>query len=331
MKKTLLSLSILFSVAASAQLTQANHAAMVGNSFGTNQCDSVAPGASGAGTTWNYSTLNIHTASWAAKNYVSAVSSNTLYPSAQVAVGSSANNTFYYASTASDLKYYGGNITANGVTATLSYSNPAIFATYPMSMGTSTTSTTSGMVYVTNPFPTSFSFSGNCSATIDGTGTLVLPAKTFTNVVRVMTSQTITASINVNSINYDYYDISISRNPLLTIATSTVSSIAGTSTQTVVTVLSNYDVVSVKENTKSEIDLSVFPNPSSGVIHFATESTDAAKVIALDVTGKVIATEIVEMGKAKMNLTNLSSGVYIYQVVDKSNQVLKTGKFNVTK
>ena len=213
MKKSLLSLSILLSLAASAQLTQANHAAKVGNSFGTYQCDSVAAGASGAGATWNYSTLNIHTAAWATKNYVSAASANASYPSAQVAVGSAVNNTFYYSSTSSDLKYYGGNLNANGVSGSLNYSSPAIFATYPMSMGTSTTSATAGTVFVTSPIPTSFAFTGNCSVLADGTGTLVLPAKTFTNVMRVVTSQTVTATVNVNSINYDYYDISISRNP----------------------------------------------------------------------------------------------------------------------
>jgi len=331
MKKTLLSLSILFSVAASAQLTQANHAPYVGNSFGTNQCDSVAPGASGAGVTWNYSTLNIHTASWAVKSFVSAASGNTLYPSATIAVGSATNNTYYYKPSATDLKYYGGNINANGVTATLNYSSPAIFATYPMSMGTSTTSATAGTVNVTAPFPTSFSFTGNCSVLADGTGTLVLPAKTFTNVMRVITSQTITASINVNSVNYDYYAVGVTNNPILTIATSTISSLAGTSTQSIVTVLGNYDIVSVNENQKSSIELSVFPNPATNFINFETTSTEAAKVIAFDVTGKAVVTEMLEMGKAKMNLSNLSSGIYIYHVVDKNNQVLKSDKFNVNK
>lgn len=331
MKKTLLSIFTIIGLAANAQLTQSNHAAVAGNSFGTNQCDSIAPGASGAGATWNYSALNIHTATWATKNYISAASSSTMYPSAQVAVGSAANNTFYYSSSASELKYYGGNISANGVSATLSYSVPAIFASYPMSMGTTTASTTSGMVYVTSPLPTSFAFTGNCSVLADGTGTLVLPAKTFNNVMRVVTSQTIASSINVNSINYDYYDISISRNPLLTIATSTISSIAGTSSQTVVTVLSNYAIVSVNETEKPNIELSVFPNPATNLINFSTTNAEATQVIAFDVTGRVIASETLEMGKAKMNLNNFSTGVYLYRLVDKNKQTLTTGKFNVSK
>lgn len=329
MKKIILSIFTFIGLASSAQLTQANHAPTPGQNFGTYQCDSLNPGAAGSGVVWNFATVNVHTA--ILKNYIVGTSASTVYPSANVAVGSAANNTFYYSSSATNLNYYGGNISAGGVDATLNYGTPAVYASYPMSFGTNTTSATAGTVNVTNPFPTSFNFTGNCSVLADGTGTLVLPAKTFTNVMRVATSQTITSTINVNSINYDYYDISISRYPILTIATSTISSLAGTSSQTTTTILSNYDVVSVNEKEKSSIELTVFPNPTTNFINFSTASIEATKVIAFDITGKVVATEIMEMGKAKMNTVNLASGVYMYQVTDKNNQILTTGKFNVNK
>jgi hypothetical protein len=66
-------------------------------------------------------------------------------------------------------------------------------------------------------------------------------------------------------------------------------------------------------------------------INFSTVSTEATKVIAYDMTGKVVATEVIEMGKAKMNTSNMASGAYMYQVTDKENQILTTGKFNVSK
>ena len=329
MKKTLLSILTFIGFASSAQLTQLNHAPTPGHNFGTYQCDSLNPGSAGSGVIWNFATLNLHTAML--KNYIVGTSTSSVYPSANIAVGSAINNTFYYASTATNLNYYGGNISANGVDATLNYGTPAVFASYPMSFGTSTTSATAGTVYVTSPFPTSFNFTGNCSVLADGIGTLVLPAKTFTNVMRVATSQTISSSINVNSINYDYYDISISRYPILTIATSTISSLAGTSAQTVTTILSNYDVVKVNENEKSSIEFTFFPNPAANLINFTTTSTEATKIIAFDVTGKIIGTELIESGKTKMNTSNFATGVYMYHVLGKYNQVLKSGKFNVSK
>jgi hypothetical protein len=329
MKKTLLFVFTFFGLALSAQLTQANHAPTPGQNFGTYQCDSLDPGAAGAGVIWNYATVNVHTSML--KNYIVGASTSSVYPSANVAVGSATNNTFYYGSSPANLNYYGGNISANGVNATLNYGTPAVFAAYPMSMGTTTTSATAGTVYVTSPFPTSFNFTGNCSVLADGTGTLVLPSKTFTNVMRVATSQTITSTINVNSVNYDYYAIGISRYPILTIATSTISSMAGTSTQTVTTLLSNYDVVSVNENEKASIELTVFPNPTTNLINFSTPSIEAVNVIALDVTGKVVATEVIENKKAVVNTTAFSAGVYMYQVTDKNNHILTSGKFTVSK
>lgn len=87
----------------------------------------------------------------------------------------------------------------------------------------------------------------------------------------------------------------------------------------------------IKKTEKVNIELSVFPNPAINLINFTTISTEAVKIIAFDVTGKVVASEMLETGKAKMNTGNLTSGVYVYHVVGKNNQVLTSGKFNVTK
>ncbi|MES2763390.1 MAG: T9SS type A sorting domain-containing protein [Bacteroidota bacterium] len=335
MKKTLLSLSILFSVAASAQLTQANHAFAAGDKYSTvpSNTTGIVPGAGGAGATWNYSTMTVNASPIV--SYTAATSSNAAYNPANIAVSGGANNTSYYLSSASDLKYYGGDITAAGAVVNVKYSNPAIVALYPMGLNTTTTSITSGTAAVTTPFPISGAFSGTCHVIADGTGTLILPLKTFTNTIRVVTSQTIIAaslSTTVNLVVYDYYSTDASKAPILTINTSTLnSSFGGQSEQTAITVQKDYEVVGINESTKASIQLSVFPNPASSVINFSTESMEAVKVIAYDVTGKVVATEALEMGKAKMNLNNLSAGAYMYHVTDKNNQVLKAGKFNVAK
>lgn len=335
MKKTLLSLSILFSFAANAQLTQSNHAPAPGDSYTTvpTTTAGITPGSSGSGSTWDYSTLTVSTTP--VVNYTATISSNVFYNPANVSVSGGANNTSYYLASSADLKYYGGDISAAGAVVNVKYSNPAIFALYPMVINTTTTSITSGTVSITTPFPVSGAFTGTCNVIADGTGTLILPLKTFTNVIRVVTSQTIIAaslSTTVNLVVFDYYSIDASKAPILTINTSTLnSSIGGQSAQTAITVQENYIDVSVKENSKNTIELSVFPNPASNFINFITVSNEAIKVIAFDVTGKIIATELMESGKAKMNTGNFISGVYMYHVIGKNNQVLTTGKFNVTK
>ena len=336
--KNLLLLSFTFlTLLGSAQtLTQANHAPAVGNPiYAMYQCDSagISPGGSGAGQNWNYA-ITEHLS--ILNTYTTNASSNVAFNPADVSVSSATNNTVYYKSSPSALNYYGGDISIAAFDLNVKYTSPAVVAIYPMSLNSTTTSATSGSVNVISPLPTSGTFNGSCVVTADATGTLTLPAKTFTNVIRVVTSQTLSANIaggaTVNLLVYDYYSTDASKAPILTINTSTISSlIGGTSTQTIVSVQKNYDVVGLNEFQKSNIELSVFPNPSTNVVNFSTSSLEADKVSVFDITGKIIATEVMEMGKAKMNTANFANGVYLYQVTDKNNQILTTDKFNVNK
>ncbi|MCD6019843.1 MAG: RNA-binding protein [Bacteroidetes bacterium] len=335
MKKILLSLFSIVSVAASAQtLTYANHAPAWGNApYQTSQCDSVGvvPGASGAGAVWSFTPTNLHSS----KTYTTSntLPTNTLYPASNVSVYSSTSDVAYHNTNASSFKYYGGNLVINSYALSVVYSAPAIYAVYPMSLSTSTTAATSGTINLTSPFPVSQAFTGNCSVMADATGTLVLPAKTFTDVIRVATTQTITASAaTVYQSNYDYYSVGSSKAPIFSIQTSTINVVAQpSSTQTVVYVQPNYSVVGVNEVPATAINLSVFPNPTSNFINFSTVSLEAVKVTALDMTGKVIANETIENGKSTINTASFSAGVYMYHVTDKNNRILTSGKFTVSK
>lgn len=335
MKKLLLSFLSTLSIATTAQtLTYMNHAPAWGNiPYQTMQCDSVgiAPGASGASAAWSFSPTNIHSL----KTYSTSNTSptNTVYPLSNVSVASSAADIAYYNTNTNSFKYYGGNITINTYILNVVYASPALYALYPMSLNSATTSVTSGTVNVLAPVTFSQTFTGNCSVLADGTGTLVLPAKTFTDVIKVITTQTITSSAaTVYMANFDYYSIGTSKAPVFSIQTSTINAIMQpSSTQTIVTVQKDYEFVGIKENSKNSIELSVFPNPATNFVNFSTISTEAVKITAFDVTGKIVATEIMETGKAKMNTSHLTSGVYMYHVIGKNNMILTTGKFNVTK
>ena len=164
----------------------------------------------------------------------------------------------------------------------------------------------------------------------------MLAGRTFTDVVRVTRSQALNATLSigtatVSQLNYDYYSAAAAKAPIFSIATSTIISAAGTSTQTIVTILQNYPVASVNESQKQLIDVTVFPNPATSSINFNTTSLEVAKIMAYDLTGKLVATEFFELGKSKMNISHLSNGLYLYTVTGKNNQVLTTGKFNVSK
>ena len=337
MKKIILSIFTFLGLTSTSQtLTYLNSSPAWGNpTYQTAQCDStgINPGASGANALWNFPVTGLNTT----KTYTTSntLPGNASYPSSNVSVYSSPTDIAYYYSDFNVLKYYGGNLKINNIGVTLVFGTPSIYATYPMALNTTTTSSPTGSITIGGSI--SGTFTGNSSTTVSGTGTLTLPGKTFNDIVRVTTIQNLNAVLSlgtgtVNTITDDYYSISASKAPIFSIQTSTISStLGGNSYQTIVTVQPNYSIVGINTVSKADIELSVFPNPATSLVNFSTTSAEANKVIAIDITGKIVATEVIEMGKAKINTNTLASGVYMYQVIDKNNQILTTGKFNVSK
>ncbi len=329
-------LSLLLSAAglvANAQLTQANHAPAAGDSYSLNTCTgTVTPGAAGAGATYNFSSIALSTTVTA---YVGSNSSNATYAPANVAITANTGETSYYLGSPTELKYYGGNILIGTVPATITYTSPAVYAKYPMNIGTTTTSAIGGTL---SAFSNNGTFTGSTFVNADGTGTLTLPARTFTDVIRVVTSQTINFAVPafgvtngvLNQVIYDYY-VPQSKNPIFTISTSTAAAppVLTASSQTVLTVADNYQTVGVKENKAELISLSVFPNPASSQITLSTESDKANTVEVNDVTGKMISMYKFENNKVNFSTLEMTNGIYFYTVKNTAKQTLASGKFTV--
>jgi hypothetical protein len=337
MKKILLSLSVFTALATQAQLTQLNHTPSFWDpAFSINQCDTITsgvPGATGAGALWSY-TPTVHTSML--KTYTTAYSTDASFnPADAVVKSSSTDGAYYRTNSATSLSYYGGNISTGPITGVAKYTSPAIVAAYPMALNTSTNSATSGNINITSPFPASLNFTGNCNALADATGTLVLPGRTYSDIIRLTTTQNLFAtgatSATITLVTYDYYSEASAKAPVLSVQCSTVSSALGTSSQTITTLQQNYVTVGLNDARPVTTELSVYPNPASSVINFSTAGTEAYKVTVYDVTGKVVATELFEESKTKLNISSLNNGIYLYTVSGKNNQVLNTGKFNVSR
>jgi hypothetical protein len=67
------------------------------------------------------------------------------------------------------------------------------------------------------------------------------------------------------------------------------------------------------------------------VINFNTASLEAFIVIIYDLHGKIVTTETFENGNAKLDVSYLMNAVYLYTVVGKNDQLLKSGRFTVAK
>ncbi len=322
-------------------LNQTDHAPANGDTYSMQQCDSlnITPGGSGAGTVWNFSAIVIHTA--AVTNFSTVASTTPSYPAGCQATGSSTTDLVYTLATATDLKYFGGNFKVQAYSGNLVYSSGAIYGVYPMSLNTSSTSPISGSISVTSP-NLSGTFTGSSKVMADGTGTLQFPggsAGTFTNVIRVVTTQTLnyTATVAGDIIlkTYHYFMPGI-KAPLLTISQKTITTAfpPSTTTESVITVNKDYmappvNTVSVNENRKPVLEMSIFPNPSSSSVNFTTESQLVKDLLIYDVTGKLVEKQSFIAGKLKVDVSGYNNGLYLYSVVNAGGEMLKSGKIAV--
>jgi hypothetical protein len=343
MKNTLLSiLTVLAATGMQAQLTQTNHAPAAGESYQMYQVDStnINPGASGAGMTWTYT---IPTRTTILLNFSATTNTNTAFPSASVALSSGTSNTSYYTSSTAKLDYFGGNFsTSSGgtnVKASLNYTAPAVAAVYPMSLNSNSTATTGGSITVTSPLTTNGTFNGTSGVILDATGTLTMPGSgTFTNVSRVVTTQTVNfttpiASGTLTQMVYDYYSAG-TKEPILSILTATANVPAlGAPTQTLV--YRNKNATSTPTGTSTvgmaeqvSANISVYPNPSSSVVNFT--GLQSGRVMVFDVTGKLVAAQSLIEGRTTVDVSQFNNGLYIYKINDSSGQTVKTGKITVT-
>lgn len=334
MKKIYFSiLSTVFAFGLNAQtLTQANHAPVAGDTYSMAACTGTitGPGAQGAGVTWNFTNVSV---SSTVTTYAASTSTNTTYNPANVVLNGSNGEASYLLASSTDLKYYGGNLVIGGFPATITYTSPAFYAVYPMNLNTFTMATTGGSLSAVSNNGT---FTGNSAVIADGTGTLMVPGKTYTNVLRVATSQTITFNVPSLGItngslvqqNYDFY-VSGRKSAVFSISTSTVSAppIIPTSSQTVITIAADY-LTGISNHTSVSEIAKAFPNPATSFIQFSTGS-NAATVTIHDINGKLVEQKSVTNGELKLDVSAYANGLYSYTIMSDKKEVIKASKFTV--
>ncbi len=333
-----------------AQLTQTNHAPIATDTYTNNQCDStnITISAGGANAVWNYSSVPVRTT--ISISYAGSSNPTTsAFPNADVKITSSlANDTYHYKSTTNDLKYYGGSISVSVVAASLNYTAPAIYAMYPLNLNSTNTNSIAGNFGITSPLTINGTFTGTCTYSVDGSGTLTLPgtANSYSNVLRVVTTQTmdlmsLLANGTIRQVSYNFYSAG-TKAPIFTINTATVVTPLSTNTQTLVyinkdavktttTAPPTQTYVTIAENTTQSIHVQLYPNPANSLVNIAAENAPSANLVSVfDITGKLVEKQYLIEGKVKLNTSEYQSGLYIYSISSKSGETLKTGKFTVT-
>jgi hypothetical protein len=79
------------------------------------------------------------------------------------------------------------------------------------------------------------------------------------------------------------------------------------------------NVAGVEENS---MEVSVYPNPATDVLNIQlAENVSSVSVLGMD--GKVISTQVVNANTATVNVSNLVSGVYFYEVVAENGTIVR--------
>ena len=86
-----------------------------------------------------------------------------------------------------------------------------------------------------------------------------------------------------------------------------------------------YDTVATEIQALEQINYTIYPNPSTGIVHLQSSDILDANVYVSDVTGKQVAVYTMQHGKAVMQLGYLSQGLYFVQVqaADRQNTTSK--------
>lgn len=329
MKKiyTLLFIILSFAGVLKAQysLTAAANEPVVGDAERRKGFDSTSAllNSSGANQNWNFTTLTSNTVPAVTSTFTTP-SSVPGYTGSSVFAGSTVAKTdgtvsSFYKSTPTQFEFLG---TVPSSSLSLSFTNTAISAIWPVTNTYSNSDPFSGSVKVVIFIPSTGPFSGTQNVNATGTGTLQLPNGITLNNCLQLTSNlngtgsvnilTITATMTMNTTNYDYYHSS-QKFPVLSISYSKTTiklGATGTPTVTNTTQISvNNDIFSGINEYTLDNSLTIYPNPASDFITVGINNDDAIIEI-VNQLGQTLKSEKINSPISQINISSLNSGIY---------------------
>jgi len=334
MKKTLLFTTLTVAFLGNAQsLTQANEAA-IGETQAMFLCDSFIDKQSNVvrnGITWDYTDLAAY--SGQTRDYEIGDATTAPYASdftTSVKTFKTANITGYYNSTATERVSQGfvfdglpiGDVIADFDT------DEGILATYPMAFGAVSADNFSGTLHYTLGVPSTTPLSGRVIVMIDGQGTLNLPNSSYSNVIRVVTTDSSNANISglgeviIERTQYEYYDHTASNLPVFAITTIKMTSSVLNQEETVV--LSKDDPMQyLGLNNATEVNFTISPNPSTDKITVTGEFSADAIYSLVDQNGRVLSNSSISNG-ATIDISTFENGMYFLNMNSNGNTTSKT-------
>jgi hypothetical protein len=321
MKKILLSFNLFFCATVFSQtLTQSFNEPKVGDVQSLVRLDTtgyltaVPVATTGANTHWDFSKMKT-----ASNNITSTFVATAAVPSASAYTGcnmvqdNNGSYTFLKSVTTPTTRTEVLGITLP--IASINFTNSAIAAVYPISLGSSSTDNAAGTAVITG---STFPASGKMTFTADGTGTLTLAdGLVYSNVIRVKTvlSFSITTPLfpitigSVQQTNYDYYDTS-EKFPVLSISYQSISYLGGSPTVSATYAGNAKSFTGVKENVQLESSVSVFPNPATNYVSVSTTAVNGFEISVYNCLGALISKQTATGTQTTLDTFTWPAGIY---------------------
>lgn len=86
---------------------------------------------------------------------------------------------------------------------------------------------------------------------------------------------------------------------------------------------------SLTEIERAASTVQVYPNPTNDFVNFSIDYNKVNTVKMLDITGREIETSSFNLNQTQIDVRNYKAGIYLYQILDVDNNIIKTGKITV--
>jgi len=324
MKKIYLSIiaaTIAFSANAQLTLTKAFNEPVLGDVNTKETYDSVAVlnNASGTNQVWDFSALTSSSVTEVSTfTTVASTPNGSNFAGATLAEDDGQGGYTYYKVTPTQYEVVG----VQDPNITLNFTNTAVAAVWPVTMGYSNTDAFSGSAAV----QTTLTGSANGTVTTlgSGTGTLIIPGgASFTNVLQTKTTQLVKVSLGfgavtltVQSTDYNYYH-GTQKFPLLTVSYSDAQ---GTFQNTSASIKVNNNVITGINDLNFDATFNIFPNPATNFVNVKLQNVTNTncKIQIVNALGQ-IAQEIDLGNDSEINrnisIANLNSGIYMVKTI----------------
>lgn len=325
MKKLLPAILLLVSIKGFSQsliLTRAFNEPVAGDIKSLTRFDSsgAIPKATGANMNWNFSAI-VQTTAVGSSTFVlpGSVASASAYPGTTL-VEDEGNSSYVFYKSASTPTTSFESLGFESSNFSLTFTNSAMGAIWPIGFGYSNTDTYAGNVTQ----PVTGTLNGTINTVASGTGTLTMPGgAVFNNVLQVKAVNVVTITSGsgfstitgtISSTEYSYYHAT-QKFEVLTVSyqKQNLNSIAGPSVTSGASIRVNTAaIVGLKENLISSSDISLYPNPVKDVLNL--ESSFENKMNSIEIYNQLGQRVYSSNYENKINVSGLVSGLYMIEI-----------------